>query len=363
MAGSFRGTTIGLLTAVALATGCAKEPATSDSSTPSQPSTPPAVVALSIEGSPAPVGERAQFVATAVLPNGTSQTVTTLATWQSSNQAVATVSMAGLVSSVTAGTVDISATYSGIRGVRSVTVMPRPVVSLSGRVVDAVSGGVLPNITVAIMDGANEGRATTTDGSGQYSFSGLLGGSFTVSASAAGYVVQSRQTTANADVRLDFTLQRTTSTGACPPLTFGALTVNLAAVKTVTECGFVITASQADWISFANFGNPAPSMVFSASNATTGEIRVTAGGRSFHFRSADLYSSTTPIPHVIVGSRNSVTQFTVEGTVPNTFGRFATVTNSQAGALIDTLSIRITNPVSSTCCSNPVGVDNISVTF
>jgi len=58
VAGSFRGTTIGLLTAVAMATGCAKEPATSDSSTPSQPSTPPAVVALSIEGSPAPIAER-----------------------------------------------------------------------------------------------------------------------------------------------------------------------------------------------------------------------------------------------------------------------------------------------------------------
>jgi hypothetical protein len=62
----------------------------------------------------------------------------------------------------------------------------------------------------------------------------------------------------------------------------------------------------------------------------------------------------------LVGLRNGVAVFTVSGTVPNTFGNFATVSNPQPTAIIDTLRIRVTNPATA-CCSNPVGVDNIGL--
>ncbi len=52
--------------------------------------------------------------------------------------------------------------------------------------------------------------------------------------------------------------------------------------------------------------------------------------------------------------------FTVNGTEPNTFGNFATVQNPNAGTLIDTLVISLSNPANQ-CCPNPMGLDNIVV--
>lgn len=353
-------TTIAVLAALAVG-GCRDQPTNSASPTSSQPSPAPTVAALSIEGTVPALGERSQFSATAILPNGTAQSVTTRATWQSANTSIATVTAAGMVTAVAAGTTEISATYEGVRATRGVTVVARAQVTVSGRVTDGMTGGALPNITVAILDGVNQARATTTDDRGQYALANLLAGSFTLSASAAGYATVSQRAVVTADSRLDLELPRSTSSGACPPITFSTLTTNLAAVATQLECGFMVEATQAEWFGVSTYGNPAPSLQFAASTPTTGVVRVTAGGRLFRFRSADLYSSVTPIPHVIEGTRGSAVQFTIQGTVPNTFGRFATVTNGQADLLIDALSIRITNPTASG--SNPVGVDNIHVTF
>ena len=66
----------------------------------------------------------------------------------------------------------------------------------------------------------------------------------------------------------------------------------------------------------------------------------------------------TTIPHEIIGLRNGSPVFTVSGTVPNTFGNFATITNPHLTTVIDTLLIRLSNPATP-CCSNPVGLDNI----
>ena len=347
--------------AVALATAACRDK-TADSTSPSQPSSPPTIAALSIEGTAPAVGERAQFSATAILPNGTPRSVTAAATWQSSDIAIATVGSSGMVTAVGPGTVEISATYEGVRGVRTISVAARARVTVSGLVSDAAGGGILPNVTVAILDGVNQARAISTDANGAYSLSNLLAGTFTISASAGGYTTVSRQTTASADTRVDLQLTRAAASGVCPPIGFATLTTNLSSVTTLTDCGFVIEGLQTDWFAVSTYGNPAPSLQFSANTPTTGEVRVSAGGRPFRFRSADLYSSVTPIPHAITGTRSAVAQFTIEGTVPNTFGAFATVRNPQPDVLIDVLSIRITNPISG-CCSNPVGVDNIHVAF
>jgi uncharacterized protein YjdB len=68
------------------------------------------------------VGSTAQFDAVVTYTGGTTQDVTSTATWTSSNAAVATVSVSGLVTVVASGTAVISATYSGVAGTDNITV-------------------------------------------------------------------------------------------------------------------------------------------------------------------------------------------------------------------------------------------------
>ncbi len=78
--------------------------ATGDASTPLEP------------------GQTRQLVATATLSTGASSDVTPQAAWLSSAPAVATVSAAGLVTAVTEGDAEISATYQSVRGAAAVGV-------------------------------------------------------------------------------------------------------------------------------------------------------------------------------------------------------------------------------------------------
>jgi hypothetical protein len=142
-------------------------------------------------------------------------------------------------------------------------------------------------------------------------------------------------------------------------ITFANATGNL---TTYTESGFAITATAANWF-FSNYGAPGPSLQFqtAAGVTTVGEVRITAGGSLFGFKSVDLYSSTTPIPYVFVGLVGGASVFNVPGQHGNTFGNFVTVTNSQPNASVDTLLIRITDPAAP-CCANPMGIDNVVLT-
>jgi hypothetical protein len=71
---------------------------------------------IKIFGAVPGVGQTSQFTATQTLSNGTSQDVTTLATWSSSNPAVATVTRDGLFKLLQMGEVNITATYQGVSG-------------------------------------------------------------------------------------------------------------------------------------------------------------------------------------------------------------------------------------------------------
>jgi hypothetical protein len=92
--------------------------------TPSPPS--PTVMSVSVTSVPAPAypGQSMQLMARAAFSNGTSQDVTSQATWDSSNAVVATVSSTGLLSTAGIGSADIRATYQGITGSAQVTVVP-----------------------------------------------------------------------------------------------------------------------------------------------------------------------------------------------------------------------------------------------
>lgn len=146
-------------------------------------------------------------------------------------------------------------------------------------------------------------------------------------------------------------------------ITFAGLLVDRAAVFTYVESGVDIVATPGSWEAWTNYGHPAPTIVFWAQAGappTAGAIRVSAGGAMFQFTSVDLYSSTTPIPYVFAGYLNSSPVFTATGTVPNTFGNFATVSNPHANVLIDQLVITLTNAPAA-CCANPMGLDNLAV--
>jgi hypothetical protein len=148
----------------------------------------------------------------------------------------------------------------------------------------------------------------------------------------------------------------------CPAIGFDDAGGAAASVTTYTKCAFTVTATTPNWVVWTGYGAPAPFIGFmsGAGVTTTGEVRVTAGAGTFTFESADIYSSTTPIPYVITGLANAGTVFTLQGTQPNTFGNFATVRSPNPGAPIDTLLIRLSNPAAA-CCPNPVGLDNIVV--
>jgi hypothetical protein len=146
-------------------------------------------------------------------------------------------------------------------------------------------------------------------------------------------------------------------------LNFGGLNTDRESVTSYTESDFTVAMTAADWIAVTSFGNPAPSVQFSrsASQSTlVGEVIVTANGSPFRFESVDVYSSVTAIPYQILGVRNGALVFALTGTVPNTFGNFATITNPNLGTDVDTLLIRVSNPATP-CCANPVGVDNIAL--
>lgn len=132
---------------------------------------------------------------------------------------------------------------------------------------------------------------------------------------------------------------------------------------TLTEQGLVVENVSGAWQSS---GSPnGLSIIFIRQMAgpdITGEIKVTReGGVPFTFSSARLYSSVTMIPYVFRGERGGVTVFTAGGTVPNTFGNYATVANPFFDQIVDAVFITATNPGIGGLASNPVGIDDIVV--
>ena len=110
------------------------------SSNPSQPSTPVTVSSVAVTGTNSFTEKNAtaQLTATATLSNGTTENRTSTATWASDNTNVAAVSGAGVVTANATGDASISATVSGVRGTRAVSVRIPP------RTTDPPAGQRLP---------------------------------------------------------------------------------------------------------------------------------------------------------------------------------------------------------------------------
>jgi hypothetical protein len=96
--------------------------------TPAPPAAPsPTTSAVQVRATgdasqPLEPGQTRQLTATATLSTGTTSDVTSQASWLSSAPAVATVSAAGVVTALTEGDAEISATYQSVRGTAAVGV-------------------------------------------------------------------------------------------------------------------------------------------------------------------------------------------------------------------------------------------------
>jgi Carboxypeptidase regulatory-like domain/Bacterial Ig-like domain (group 2) len=173
------------------------------------PSPTPTVTAVLVTsgGASAQTGQSTQLTATATLSDGTTQTVTTQATWGSTNTAVATVSSAGVVTFVAPGDVDVRATYQSVMGtlhfaVTAVTLRFR----LSGVITDSGNQRGVEGVLVEILNGPDAGRSTRTDANGAYSFADVVAGTFTVRVSKQPYEAVERQVTVSADTTLSIAL-------------------------------------------------------------------------------------------------------------------------------------------------------------
>lgn len=83
---------------------------------------PTTVGSVAVTGTAPALGATAQFTAMATMSDGTTQDVTSQATWTSSNAGDATVSSTGLVTGVAAGSVAIQATYLSITGTDQIAI-------------------------------------------------------------------------------------------------------------------------------------------------------------------------------------------------------------------------------------------------
>ena len=193
------------------------------SSTPSSPPPPPPPAAPTITGvqvtgfsAALKPGETLQLAATATLSNGTSETVTSQASWRSENTNVAMVSAAGLVTAITAGTTEVRASYQNVSGgVMVEIVQPPATFSLCGTVTETPGNLPLDRAYVEIRDRLNAGRNAETNNAGRYCIMNLRPDGFTAQAGKSGYDPLNKPfALTNADGILDFAL---TKTAAPPP--------------------------------------------------------------------------------------------------------------------------------------------------
>ena len=171
--------------------------ATALSSTPNSP----LLSSISIQATSASIapGATDQFSATGQYNNGTTQNLTTQVSWTSSNTPVATISSAGLVTGVAAGTTAISASLNGATGSTQLTVASAALnsISVQGASASIASGatdqfsatgqysnGTTQNLTTQVTWTSSNTAVATIDSAGLAT--AVAAGTTTISASLNG---------------------------------------------------------------------------------------------------------------------------------------------------------------------------------
>jgi hypothetical protein len=166
------------------------------------------ITSLTITGVPATPGARFQLTAQASYSDGTTQDVTTLAKWQSSNAQIADVSVGGYVSASASGEVDIRALYQGMTAsVHVVVIAPAPGLTLTGVVTEGTADG--PPVLGARVT-VIPAPFTLTDERGMFTLTNVPAGRAVIEVSKDGYDVLSTDVTLEGDTHLALVLKKTT---------------------------------------------------------------------------------------------------------------------------------------------------------
>lgn len=159
----------------------------------------PTLASIAVTPSSASVasGNTQQFAATGIYSDGSTQNLTTSATWQSSVPSVATIDNIGLATSVGGGNTQILATYEGVSGIATLTVSPATLVALSVtpatvslaegtsqqyRAVGTLSDGSTEDLTTSVTWSSTNNAVATINTSGFATSSSV--GSATIKAQA-----------------------------------------------------------------------------------------------------------------------------------------------------------------------------------
>jgi hypothetical protein len=103
-------------------------------------------------------------------------------------------------------------------GTAAVPLSVAPTFSLAGAITEETAAAwPVPQVAVQVVDGPNAGKSSSTDGGGNYMLTDLTPGSFTVRATANGYIAADSGVTVAADTRLDLKLTRTPVSAPPPP--------------------------------------------------------------------------------------------------------------------------------------------------
>lgn len=132
-----------------------------------------AVVSLAVTGAVIPATSF-QLTATARLSDGSTQNVTGLATWHSSDSATATVSSSGFVRVLATGPIEIRAVYQDMTGSSRLIVSRPPAFPLSGIVLAAgPDGRPIAGAQVRVLESDLSGNPAFTDANGAFTVPGL----------------------------------------------------------------------------------------------------------------------------------------------------------------------------------------------
>lgn len=183
------GTFAAMLAAGALATSCTKSPTSPTITAPivTAPVVVPAVTVSSVQVTSIASSDASyQLTAIATSSDGSSQDVTRIVAWLSSNLQLATVTSTGDVAVVGTGDVDLSATFQGVSGSVRLSVTRAPVFTLSGVIRETGPGGLpIEGARVQILTGG--GDHSFSDAHGNYALAGLEAGETILEVTHAGY--------------------------------------------------------------------------------------------------------------------------------------------------------------------------------
>ncbi len=209
------GNKIGLVTGAG--TGSATITAASGSISGSTTLTVTAAALISIAVTPAnptmALGTTQQFTATGMFTDGTTQDLTSTATWSSDDQSTVTINNAGLATSMSQGTANISATSGNITGsttvivsaaeLLSITINPQSIAVAAGTTQQFTATGTYTDTSTqditqtAHWSSTNAGVATISNGSGGSGLASTLSAGTTTIGISSGSISATATLTVN----------------------------------------------------------------------------------------------------------------------------------------------------------------------